>query len=227
MILNLQYFGGRGASADGGLSDGPTGGGRGNGETKYGQPNTPLVPPAPTIEMQIGQKGKAISANEAIKTINPDRDVEWGDYSENCQRCVVAYELNRRGYRVEASETGPNDIYPVAGNWMRAFKNAKETLVGARTNDKVNKNILSNMKEWGNGSRAIVEVVYPGGRTGHVFNVEYTGGKLRYYDAQTGDKYDPKRVFNHVVKERVSIVRSDNLALNDDVRNMVRKKRAK
>ena len=218
--FNLQLFGGRGA--DGGLGDGPRGG-NGDGK-KYGQPNTPIVPPSPSIIQQIGEKGAPISPIDAIRSINPDRDEEYGDYSENCQRCVVAYELNRRGYKVEASETYKNDPYPSGNKWLNAFKGGKLVNVGAITNNKVNDNIMKNMKGWGNGSRAIVKVRY-NSTSGHVFNVEYSGGKLRYYDAQTGVRYDPARVFNHVVRKDVQIVRVDNLALNDDVRNMVRKKR--
>lgn len=224
---NIQFFGGRGAGADSGLSDGPSGGSMGDEETKYGQPNTPLVPPAPTIEMQLGQKGRAISADEAVKTINPDRDIEYGDYSENCQRCAVAFELNRRGYNVEASETYKDDPYPRGNNWTKAFNGGSIESVGGRNASKASSNLLNKMDGWGNGSRGIVTVAYGGTNIGHAFNVEYHNGKLHYYDAQTGAKYDPARVFNHVDPKSVKVMRTDNLSLNDDVRNMVRKKRPK
>ena len=81
------------------------------------------------------------------------------------------------------------------------------------------------MGSWGEGSRAIVKVQYPGGNSGHVFNVEYHRGKLYYYDAQTGVSYKNRTVFDHVVKGNVQIVRSDNLDIADNVRDMVRKRR--
>ena len=218
--MNLQFFGGRGASGE--LSDGPSGGG--DSSTKWGQPNTPIEPPAPTIDMQIGKKGQPVSADTAIKVINPYRNIEYGDYSENCQRCAVAFELNRRGYAVQASETSENDPYPRNNNYLKAFKNPTITNVGATTNDKVNANILKNMKNWGVGSRAIVKVQY-NASSGHAFNVEYKSGKLHYYDAQTGQRYDPKKVFAHVRRNSVQIVRTDNLQLDDDVRNLVRKRK--
>lgn len=225
--LNLQYFGGRGAGSSGGLSDGPTPGGGGGGKGKYGQPNTPVMrPPAPTIEGQIGAKGKPQTPAAAMERTNPDIKaldaMTYEDYTSNCQRCVVAYELNRRGYNVEAESTFQNDPYP-RGRWMTAFKGAKSESVGASTNDKVNKNIESKMSSWGNGSRAVVQVSK--GQNGHVFNVEYSGKKLKYYDAQTNERYDPKRVFAHVNKQAVKIVRVDNLDLGDNVRDMVRKSR--
>ena len=227
MRMYLQFFGGRGAGS-GGLADGPIPGGGGGSDARYGQPNTPVMrPPAPTIEGQIGAQGKPISPSDAMERVNPDRNaldaMSYEDYTANCQRCVVAYELNRRGYNVEAEATFPNDPYPSGGHWMTAFEGAKREDVGATTNNKVNKNITEKMSDWGNGSRAIVSV--SNGRGGHVFNVEYRNGKLNYYDAQTNTRYDPKRVFNHVNKRAVSIVRTDNLAIGDNVRDMVRKSR--
>ena len=225
--FNLQLFGGRGAGSSG-LSDGPTPGGGGGSGAKYGQPHTPQMrPPAPTIEGQIGQKGKPQSPAEAMERVNPDRRaldaMDYEDYTSNCQRCVVAYELNRRGYNVEAEATFQNDPYPTGGYWMTAFKGAKREDVGATTNNKVNANIQDKMSTWGNGSRAVVSV--SNGRNGHVFNVEYRNGKLSYFDPQTNERYDPKRVFNHVNKKAVNIVRTDNLALGDNVRDLVRKSR--
>ena len=227
--MNLQFFGGRGAGSSG-LSDGPTpgGGNGGNGGLQYGQPHTPQMrPPAPTIEGQIGAQGKPQSPTEAMERVNPDRRaldaMNYEDYTSNCQRCVIAYELNRRGYNVEAEATFRNDPYPNMGHWMTAFEGATAESVGATTNNKVNSNIKDKMSQWGNGSRGIVRV--QSGSNGHVFNVEYRGGKLYYYDAQTNTRYDPKRVFNHVNKQNVSIVRSDNLKIADNVRDMVRKSR--
>lgn len=223
---------GRGSSkiGDGTLADGPVpgGGGSGSGNGKYGQPNTPQMrPPAPTVEMQIGEKGRPQSAKAAMERANPDINavdaMEYEDYQANCQRCVIAYELNRRGYNVEAEATASNDTYPSGGHWKTAFNGAKSEGVGASTTAAVNKNIKDKMSGWGDGSRGIVEVSGRGG--GHVFNVEYHKGKLSYYDAQHNVQYDPKRVFNHVTKSRVSVVRTDNLSIGDNVRDMVRQSR--
>lgn len=221
--IRLQFFGGSGASAD--LADGPTPGSGGGKDAKYGQPNTPQVPTAPTIRMQIGAKGEKISPAEALRNVNPDRraidGMDYEDYTSNCQRCVIAYELNRRGYKVEAEATYEHDTYPSMRRYLKAFKGAKTQDVGATTIKKLDSNVEKTIKEWGNNSRGIVHVTGNGG--GHVFNVEYSGGKIRYYDAQTGVKYDPKRVWNNVNKKTVALTRVDNLALADDVRYLVRK----
>lgn len=225
---NLQFFGGRGAGS-GELADGPIpGGGGGNGNLRYGQPNTPVMrPPAPTIRGQIGAKGEPQTPAEAMERTNPDRravdGMSYEDYTSNCQRCVIAYELNRRGYNVEAEATYENDPYPNGGYWKTAFQGATTTNVGATTTNKVNTNIKDEMSGWGNGSRAVVSV--QNGRGGHVFNVEYHNGRLSYYDAQTNTRYDPKRVFDHVNRQAVSITRVDNLKIADNVRDLVRKSR--
>lgn len=219
-------MGGRGSSSSS-LSDGPIPGGGGGSGARYGQPNTPQVPPAPTIAGQIGAKGAPQSPEKAMERTNPDiralDAMDYEDYQSNCQRCVVAYELNRRGYNVEAEATFPNDPYPSGGHWMTAFNGAKSESVGATTTAKVNKNIEAKMSGWGDGSRAVVRV--RSGSGGHVFNAEYRRGKVSYYDAQVNRRYDPKRVFNHVNKGAVEIVRVDNLSLGSNVKDMVRKSR--
>lgn len=218
-------MGGRGASS--GLQDGPTPGG-GGGNLKYGQPNTPQMrPPAPTVRGQIGTKGKAQSPLDAMKRVNPDIKaidaMSYADYQENCQRCVIAYELNRRGYNVEAEATASNDTYPSGERYLTAFKGAKSEGVGATTTAKVNKNIVDKMSTWGEGSRGIVLI--SGSRGGHVFNVEYRNGKLYYYDAQHNVRYDPARVFDHCTRPAVRVTRVDNLPIDRNVLDLVRKSR--
>lgn len=218
-------MGGRGARSS--LQNGPTPG-SGSGKKQYGQPNTPQMrPPAPTIRGQIGDKGKPQSPLSAMKRVNPDIKavdaMNYADYQENCQRCVIAYELNRRGYNVEAEATGSNDTYPFGERWMTAFKGAKSEGVGATTTAKVNKNIIGKMSAWGERSRGIVRISQ--GRYGHVFNVEYRGGKLYYYDAQHNVRYDPARVFDNCNRSTVRVVRVDNLPIAKNVQDLVRKSR--
>lgn len=185
------------------------------------------MPPAPTIRGQIGEKGEPQAPLDAMKRANPDRKavdaLSYADYTENCQRCVVAYELNRRGYNVEAEATYEKDLYPVAWRWTRAFKGARVERIGASTSKEISQNLLNKMKQWGEGSRAVVHV--DRGKSGHVFNVEYRGGKLYYYDPQTDIRYRPEKVFDRVRKQTVSVVRVDHLKITDSVRDLVRKSR--
>lgn len=49
----------------------------------------------------LGGQGTPLSITDALKGANP-RFAKGTQYAVNCQRCVQAYELRRRGYNVEA-----------------------------------------------------------------------------------------------------------------------------
>lgn len=106
---------------------------------------------------------------------------------------------------------------------MKAFKGARAESIGASTTKQVSQKLLDKMKQWGEGSRAVVHVDYGDG--GHVFNVEYRGGKLYYYDAQLYKRYKPETVFDRVKTRTVMVTRVDHLKITDNVRDLVRKSR--
>lgn len=191
-----------------------------------------------TLKDAIGKKGKPKSISDAILESNPNFSRSYREYSENCQRCVVAYELRRRGYDVEALPTYrgdtlgrivhidvDNQLY--MGKWRGAFKNAKTENVGATGNnavDKVMQNISDKMKQYGSGSRAVIQVLYNRGG-GHVFNVENQGGRIVYVEAQSGKIKDVKSTLQTVKTNSVNIVRTDNLKLSDRAKNFVHTKK--
>lgn len=107
-------------------------------------------------------------------------------YTSNCQRCIFAYELRRRGYDVEA----------------RSYKddgfNSRKTYTSIVTNNRVEHPMLNRatkvkayienqLKGWGDGSRAAVMVSWKGGRYGHAFIAENVKGTIRYIDPQSGN----------------------------------------
>ena len=63
-------------------------------------------------------------------------------------------------------------------------------IVSGRTYKNEVKLINEQMKDWGDGSRAVVKVIWKNSRSGHVFNIENKGGKIIAYDAQPGKKID-------------------------------------
>lgn len=95
---------------------------------------------------------------------------------------------------------------------MVSGKNAKE----------VQNNIESKMKEYGNGSRAVVGVQWKNGG-GHVFNVERQNGKTHYVDAQIGARYKPSEVLGMAKSNSVRLVRTDNLKFSDRAKKSVEK----
>ena len=166
---------------------------------------------------------------QAVTGANPyyDPTGTYREFTENCQRAVVAYEARRRGYNVTAQPTFEGDKLPQdnvngKGNarWQGAFQGAKSENVGGRTARDAQKNVEAKMKEYGNGSRAVLGVQWKNGG-GHVLNVEHRNGKTYYVDAQVGAKYTPSELFNAVKPGSVRVVRTDNLKFSDRAKKSV------
>ena len=184
-----------------------------------------------SLKEAIGPKGSPNSIAESVVKTNPLWNASYREFSENCQRCGVAYELNRRGYDVTALPTYKGDILPkiahynpksgtFEGRWKGAFRNAKTVNVGAKTEDGAIANIEKAMKSYGSGSRAVVQIFYKSGG-GHVFNVENQRGRIVYVEAQTGKMKSIERTMSSVDSRYVNLVRTDNLKLSDRARNFV------
>lgn len=185
-----------------------------------------------TSKEAIGKKGKASTITEALKSVNPNYSARYSEYSQNCQRCVVAYELQRRGYKVEAQPTFKGDTWGMKRNisgtymdrWRGAFRHAKTERVGASRGDNVLDNIARKMKEYGPGARAVVSINYKGSRVGHVFNVENVRGRIRYVDAQNGHQYNRASMRNlfAITKTReTTLTRTDNLRISERSKEFV------
>lgn len=179
-----------------------------------------------TLKEAIGDQGAPMSMIAAYSGANPHYSTDYAEYSYNCQRCVVAYELRRRGYDVEALPTYKGDILPYSvtssnARWMGAFQNAKSTSVGASTQKAAISNIKSQMSSWGDGSRAIVRVGWKNSNTGHVFNVENHSGKMYYVDAQTGSRVNINQYMSLANTSTVRLVRTDNLRISERAKNSV------
>lgn len=154
----------------------------------------------------IGKKGKPLSIDEALK-VNPNYDLDTS-YQENCQRVVYAYELARRGYDVKATANIKKDD---PFNWQQGFAGQYwEKNLGARVN-KVENNIQNKMNDWGEGSRGILYVVWKGGNSAHVMNIENHNGKVTVYDAQSGRKRNLNTILNNAMPSKTMISRVDNL----------------
>lgn len=233
--LSLQLFGGRGTSSK--MFTIPSAGDMGN----YSQ--NALIEQLPnTIGEALGKKGAPKSIKDSYENANPFYSAQYSEYSENCQRCVVAYEMRRRGYDVEAQPTYDMDQWPTVayttaegtrlGRWRGAFRHAVTDDVGvsgrmqntAAGENKLLSNIMDRMKEYGAGSRAVINFGYRGSRMGHVFNVENQGGSLVFVDAQTGERYThaDMRSFVRVMNTAsVGLTRTDNLRVSARMKEFV------
>lgn len=213
-------MGGRGSSWNN--NNRPSAGGSGSGNfSPYGVGQK--IPDQGGLKQSIGTKGKPYSIDNSLKNVNPNHSYQYSEYSENCQRCVVAYELRRRGYNVTALPTYEGDTLPQVnaygnGRWQMAFKGAKSVKVGSTSASKTQANLEAKMRSYGSGSRAVVRI------PGHVFNVENVGGKIRYVEAQTGQKYTSNKIFSNMSSRQtsnISLIRTDNLRISDRARHLV------
>ena len=189
-----------------------------------------------TLKSALGEKGAAKTMGDSMLSTNPYYNGDYREYSENCQRVVVAYEARRRGYDVTAQPTYKGDtLNQVAyddgksgiarGRWMGAFQGAKPINVSSRKQGEagereVMNNISKNMANFGEGSRGVVQIFYKDGG-GHVFNVERKNGKTQWIEAQTGKVKDIDNVMKYVKTSKVALVRTDNLKLSDRAKRFV------
>lgn len=177
---------------------------------------------------------KIIGAHDSASDLaasNPNyaKGLEW---QINCQRCVAAYEMRRRGYDVTAlprpmvgkqpdySDELPNRLSP--NGWPKMFARSVlepcKASTGLRTKGKVDKL----MAAWGDGARAVVRVQWQKrfGGGGHVFIAERVDGVTRFIDPQIGSE-DCSRYFSMVSKLETYCMRVDNLAETDLIKKAV------
>lgn len=219
-------MGGRGASS---FTPGG-GGGRGRMIPENFQNNALGTKVPETLKEALGDKGKPLSIASSYEKANPYFSREYDEYSSNCQRCVVAYEMRRRGYDVMAMPTYHGDLKPkvaysaldgtITGRWMGAFKNAKAVPMKARSAKQAKEALSSHMKNYGNGSRGVVQVYWKNGG-GHVFNVENASGKIMYSDAQTGKVVNINKYMSAARPGSVNLIRTDNLKVSNRMREFV------
>ena len=179
----------------------------------------------------IGTRGEPESIASAAANANPLFSREHSEYSENCQRAVIAYELRRRGYKVFSQPTFQGDELPrvahvdkrtgvMTARWAGAFQDAKFEHVGARNGAKMVSNVEEKMRAYGNGSRAVLQVQWKNGG-GHVFNVENSNGRTTFVDAQVNKRYSGAYLAKNVKPGSVNIIRTDNLRISDRAKKSV------
>lgn len=187
-------------------------------------PNDYIIPN--TLNEAIGKKGKSMSEADAMFNANPYYSDNYSEFSANCQRCVWAYEMRRRGYDVMALPTYDGDSMPISGNWMKVMKGTTLVDIGKTTEKATINNIEKQMASWGEGSRGIIRLKWAGGNSGHVINCEYTNGKLHVYDVQSNKRNTGKKLLEEYLPystlSRTQLLRTDNATPTDDMRFMVR-----
>ena len=73
------------------------------------------------------------------------------EYQINCQRCVPAYEMRRRGYDVTALPRIMTGVDDTANHWQSIFENAQ--WLACSSGSGVTQ-VTNQLKAWGDGARA-------------------------------------------------------------------------
>ena len=215
ILLNIQFFGGRGASIP---TATPSGGG--------GEPGDMDAKPgsAKTLNEALGTQGRAMSDARAVLGANPFYDNRYDEYSFNCQRCAIATEARKRGYDVVALPTYNEDSFPVNNQYIKeSFKNPNIMEVGRTTQARTQRAVEQQMKQFGDGSRAVLAVQWANGG-GHAINLVQKNGKTQFYDGQTGKRYKANEFFKQIKtgKANTRLTRVDNLEFADGAKEALR-----
>ncbi len=184
-----------------------------------------------TLGEALGRRGEPQSIEQASQGANPLWSPQYSEYSENCQRAVVAYELRRRGYDVVAQPTYRQDTMgsivfvnkkanTIHSRWSGAFQKARPESVGAPSGDRMISRLDSKMASYGDGARAVVQVQWRKGG-GHVFVAERKNGKTVYIDPQINRRYTAEYIAGSVKPGSVNLVRTDNLRVSERAKNSV------
>lgn len=108
----------------------------------------------------------------------------WG-YTQNCQRCVQAYEFRRRGYNVIATERPIKDNAIVWGCECFTDANGNPVKFVFEQTPSMIKRVLDSAPD---GSRYTIYVQWEGwGNGAHVFVAEKENGVVHYIDPQIGN----------------------------------------
>lgn len=197
------------------------------------------------IEQKIGiKRGKEMTfeeANELQGNINFSKSHEYG---VNCQSCVVANELRRRGYDVTALpnlQKAGNIPYELSSktNWAwidpetmatpvkkRAGGVYDVTRTGALKSKNISaltKEIIELVKEPG---RYHIDFSWKSGNSGHIITLEkLVNGKIVLYDPQNGKIVNWADISKRIkLQYGVNVLRVDNLLVNTDIINGIVRK---
>lgn len=145
-------------------------------------PKSGTMKPKDVVENALNiSKGVNIAIEEAVTGANPNYHKAY-EYKINCQRCVQAYELRRRGYDVIAlPKPAQNNLI----SWgHECFSDASQNPYTLRQSKQ---QLMEMFKMADEGARYSIYVQWKGRNAGaHVFIAEKVNGKIRLLDPQTG-----------------------------------------
>ena len=164
------------------------------------------------------------SYDEDLALVNPNYFTGSEEWTMNCQRCVVAYELRRRGYDVEALPstilTGSDPL--ISGNlktgWPSIYQNPNFISCASTTSEKTIEKICEQMRIFGNGARALVSIKWKGTKDmGHIFIAEQRGYKTIFIDPQSNN-INTEQHFQKAENRKTLLLRIDNIKFTNKIK---------
>ena len=161
---------------------------------------------------------------KAYENVNPNYDPsktkEYDPYQWNCNKCVVAFEANMRGYNVEALPYVFGTDNDLSDQWYKTFglRKGDGWDVGKGKIKDTAEEIAWIMSDFGKGSRAVLSLRWKTG-TGHVLNVVQTEEGTKFIDAQCKQEVDISVYLKQAVLKTggVNLYRVDDTEFNEDL----------
>ncbi len=172
--------------------------------------------------------GNQKTAAERLAAVNPHYG-EGFEWKNNCQRCVVAEELQARGYNVTAkpfANDGIGDDGTACWNIDWANRQNDAGYIPVPLKSQFKSIVQKAFSTWGGNARAVVRVEWTaiaGGREGHFFSVHMENGQIIYTDPQINEIRDIDETLKDCTPSpyRMWVMRVDNRELTDLVEEAV------
>lgn len=195
-----------------------------NGNSGSGRPQT--------LADYLGPQGSPKDYKEAMALANPHfaESVAAKDklYTHNCQRCIWAVELMRRGYDVEALPRTADDDYAKADSSLpHSYTNVGDPplkfgqTVGSLFWKPKASEIKDEILRHPEGSRGVLRMHSFG--NGHVCNWEIKKGKVIIYDGQTGTTHSASELLKRGYSA-FAVARMDNVKITDLAKDFVKRR---
>ena len=170
----------------------------------------PIVKGDPVCDALDCRKGQPFSIEDAAAIANPHFK-EGEEFQDNCQRCVQAYELARRGYDVEARPYVHRELIKY-GNEMYTGPHGIPPFfdIGLTSAD-----VQSRIATAPVGARFVVSTQWAASGSRHAFIAERTPEGVRYIDPQTGNT-NVRNYLQLGVDGEYKLLRTDNLEISKD-----------
>lgn len=167
----------------------------------------------------------------ALAGVNPRYGDNWR-WSNNCQRCIAAYEMRRRGFDVEAlpfpGDTDDLQYHTKKNGWPSLFSRNVVDLEPIPGIDSAEQtaSIETIMNGYGDGARAVIRVRWKNENRGHVFIAEQVNGETWFVDPQTGS-IDCSSHLGRAQPGYTLLLRIDDAKLSPLIGKAVRNRRAR